>query len=199
MKKTDHQTKESNKSSEKPAGRTHDFRGDVGVRQVPVLTHDGQVAVDVDGQSVSSQDHDTARAHTHTHSAGGSEEQLHTSTRSVRTNTHSPTHPFSPLLMNFCTSFTPRRMFFTLAAAEGHKSVAAGSRDGNDFLTRCSGYISIHVRNSRITTKRQWDCDARARQDVKTRRGRSTEVKNNKQQRGNRPQKCIIPSAVKLV
>lgn len=26
------------------------------------------------------------------------------------------TYPFSPLLINFCTSFTPRRMFFTLAA-----------------------------------------------------------------------------------
>lgn len=42
--------------------RTHHFGGDVGVRQVPVLTHDRQVTVDVDGQSVSSQDHDTAHS-----------------------------------------------------------------------------------------------------------------------------------------
>lgn len=52
------------KSSQKTS-QTHNFRGDVGVGQVPVLTHDGQVTVDVDGQGVSSQDHDAA------HTAGG--------------------------------------------------------------------------------------------------------------------------------
>lgn len=54
--------------------------------------------------------------------------------------TTSPTHPFSPLLMNFCTSFTPRRMFFTLAAAEGHRLVKSDSRDGNNLLTRSRDY-----------------------------------------------------------
>lgn len=41
--------------------QTHHFGGDVGVRQIPVFTHDGQVTVDVDGQRVSSQDHDAAQ------------------------------------------------------------------------------------------------------------------------------------------
>lgn len=48
--------------SPRPIGeQTHHFGGDVGVRQVPVFTHDGQVTVDVDGQRVSGQDHDAAQ------------------------------------------------------------------------------------------------------------------------------------------
>lgn len=41
-------------------GPTHHFRRDVGVGQVAVLTHDRKVAVDVDGQRVSGQNHDAA-------------------------------------------------------------------------------------------------------------------------------------------
>lgn len=39
---------------------THPFGGDVGVREAPVLTHDGQVAVDVYGQRVAGHHHDAA-------------------------------------------------------------------------------------------------------------------------------------------
>lgn len=72
MKKTDYQTEQS-KTLKKNSNnnKTHNFGGDVGVRQVPVLTHDGQVTVDIDGQSVSSQDHDTV--HTATQQEGGQE------------------------------------------------------------------------------------------------------------------------------
>lgn len=44
--------------------QTHHFRGDVGVRQASVLTHDGQVTVDVDRQRVAGQNHDPADTHT---------------------------------------------------------------------------------------------------------------------------------------
>lgn len=40
--------------------QTHHFRGDVGIREVSVLTHNRQVTVHFYGQGVSSQDHDPA-------------------------------------------------------------------------------------------------------------------------------------------
>lgn len=81
MKKTDYQTEQTKtlKKTNTNNNKTHNFGGDVGVRQVPVLTHDGQVAVDVDGQSVSSQDHDTV--HTQTQQEEGQE--LHVQVHSV--------------------------------------------------------------------------------------------------------------------
>lgn len=121
------------RANKKPTRQTHHFGGDVGVRQVPVLTHDGQVTVDVDGQSVPSQDHDAANAQTERRVPGGTSGGTpHASAQSgSNKRTAPPTHPFSPLLMNFCTSFTPRRMFFTLAAEEGDTSVVCGSSGGN--------------------------------------------------------------------
>lgn len=52
-------------------GETHHFGGDVGVRQVSVLTHDWQVAVDFDGQRVACQHHDPADTHISSQLADG--------------------------------------------------------------------------------------------------------------------------------
>lgn len=49
---------------------THHFRGDVGIREVSVLTHNRQVAVHVYGQGVSSQDHDPAEGSHMCHHGG---------------------------------------------------------------------------------------------------------------------------------
>lgn len=78
---------------------THHFRRDVGVRQASVLTHDGQVAVDVDGQRVARQHHDAAdTSETHKYTCDRHE---HLDTPEDALKGAAAAHPFSPLLMNF--------------------------------------------------------------------------------------------------
>lgn len=158
MKKTVHQTEQTKTYRRKPTPQTHHFGGDVGVRQVPVLAHDGQVTVDVDGQSVSSQDHDAAHAQTETHTGRDVRRYSTQVCRVEEQARSSPTHPFSPLLMNFCTSFTPRRMFFTLAAEEGDKSVVGDSSGGSN-----RDEMSQDVSNTSQTMQRLKQCNSAAR------------------------------------
>lgn len=95
MKKTVHQTDQTKTYRRKPTPQTHHFRGNVGVRQVPVLAHDGQVTVDVDGQSVSSQDHDAAHAQTETHTG---RDVRRSSTQVCRVEEQARSSPNSPFL-----------------------------------------------------------------------------------------------------
>lgn len=91
-----------------PRTSTHGFGRDVCVREAPVLAHDGDVAVDIDGQRVSGQHRDPAGTPVSAAGLGAAR---------GRGRGQRGTYPLSPLLMNFCTSFTPRRSCLCLVAA----------------------------------------------------------------------------------
>lgn len=83
------------------------FGRDVCVRDAPVLAHDRDVAVHIDRLRVAGQHRDPA---------GESRGQQPSRTVPWQ-HSRSSTYPFSPLLMNFWTSFTPRRICLCLDAA----------------------------------------------------------------------------------
>lgn len=93
--------------------------GDVCIGKAPVLAHDGNVTVHIDRLSVAGQHRDPARKARVNHRAG----------QTLRQRGRDSAYPFSPLLMNFWTSFTPRRICLCLAAArESHREGAAPPR-----------------------------------------------------------------------
>lgn len=110
--------------------------GDICIGEAPVLAHDGNVAVHIDRLRVAGQHRDPAEKARVNHRAEQGQRQGQRGRDSA--------YPFSPLLMNFWTSFTPRRICLCLAAAtESHREGAAPPRPNpTPAMPRCRPDLS---------------------------------------------------------